>query len=509
MKEKRNSNKAITLIALVVTIVVLLILAGVSISMLGGESGIIKQAQDAKHKTMEARAIEVVNVEVIASFGIDGNLDYNLLNENLKHIENLIYNGGKLSDINKITSLPTTVIVDGFSVIINENGNTLILGDIPEHPELSGYDWFIVGETEPDEQCKDIAQYFVNQGQPHGTLIIYPRNGKYANIDESLLEKSQVWGMEAYLPEWSPEINSELGSKITSVYVAPGISAEYVSFMFALFENCKKIDISNLETSKVTDLSYMFLNSVAVTQIIGSENLVTSNVTNVEGMFNWCEELTYINTTDWDVSNVQNMDYLFCCCFNLETIDGLSGWDVSNVISMTYLFDDCHKLDNINLSKWDVSNVQSMWGMFLACKQLETMDWISNWDVSNVQDFTVMFEYCESLVELNLSNWDVSSATSFRAMFDGNSKLEKIGDISNWDTSNVTDMMSMFKDCEKISASIIISSEVEDYKNMFKNCSTVDETKFIVNYKTGFQSLAQAMVDTNNGEGNVVLGIEQ
>ena len=46
-----KNNKGITLIALVVTIVVLLILAGVSISMLTGENGIIKQAQTAKINT--------------------------------------------------------------------------------------------------------------------------------------------------------------------------------------------------------------------------------------------------------------------------------------------------------------------------------------------------------------------------------------------------------------------------------------------------------------------------
>lgn len=47
----KNKEKGITLIALVVTIVVLLILAGVSISMLTGENGIITQAQDAKLAT--------------------------------------------------------------------------------------------------------------------------------------------------------------------------------------------------------------------------------------------------------------------------------------------------------------------------------------------------------------------------------------------------------------------------------------------------------------------------
>ena len=57
-----KSNKGITLIALVVTIVVLLILAGVSISMLTGENGIIKQAQDAKLQTEIGEEKEAISV---------------------------------------------------------------------------------------------------------------------------------------------------------------------------------------------------------------------------------------------------------------------------------------------------------------------------------------------------------------------------------------------------------------------------------------------------------------
>ena len=51
ISEKQDKTKGITLIALVVTIVVLLILAGVSISMISGESGIINQATKAKMMT--------------------------------------------------------------------------------------------------------------------------------------------------------------------------------------------------------------------------------------------------------------------------------------------------------------------------------------------------------------------------------------------------------------------------------------------------------------------------
>ena len=48
---KNKANKGITLIALVITIIVLLILAGVSIAMLTGENGILAQATNAREKT--------------------------------------------------------------------------------------------------------------------------------------------------------------------------------------------------------------------------------------------------------------------------------------------------------------------------------------------------------------------------------------------------------------------------------------------------------------------------
>ena len=63
IKEKIKANKGITLIALVITIIVLLILAGVSIAMLTGENGILTQAQNAKNRTAEAEAEERADLE--------------------------------------------------------------------------------------------------------------------------------------------------------------------------------------------------------------------------------------------------------------------------------------------------------------------------------------------------------------------------------------------------------------------------------------------------------------
>ena len=61
-----KNNKGITLIALVITIIVLLILAGVSIAMLTGQNGILTRANDSQIATTDAEVIEKVNMELNA-----------------------------------------------------------------------------------------------------------------------------------------------------------------------------------------------------------------------------------------------------------------------------------------------------------------------------------------------------------------------------------------------------------------------------------------------------------
>ena len=69
MRDKLKNTNGITLIALVVTIVVLLILAGVSISMLTGENGIITQAQKSKLQTEIGKEKEYITLSVSAVKG--------------------------------------------------------------------------------------------------------------------------------------------------------------------------------------------------------------------------------------------------------------------------------------------------------------------------------------------------------------------------------------------------------------------------------------------------------
>ena len=83
----RNENiKGITLIALVITIIILLILAGVSITMLTGNNGILTQARLAKENTNATNIKEIIQTEALGGIDTTGKFNKNTFIENAKKI---------------------------------------------------------------------------------------------------------------------------------------------------------------------------------------------------------------------------------------------------------------------------------------------------------------------------------------------------------------------------------------------------------------------------------------
>ena len=111
-KQKKNKQNGVTLIALVVSIIVLIILAGVSIAMLVGENGIITQVQTAKEKTEEASTSEIVSTAVLGATKEDGNIDVTQLKEEIES------RGGI---VNGDTFL-TTIKLDGYLFKVEVTG---------------------------------------------------------------------------------------------------------------------------------------------------------------------------------------------------------------------------------------------------------------------------------------------------------------------------------------------------------------------------------------------------
>ena len=118
MRFKTKEAKGITLIALVITIIVLLILAGVTIATMTGDNGILGKANDAKTQTEQAKEDENLKIAIAGSYGTDGKL-------NLKDLKDNLENQGIDYDKNN-TGFPLEVIVNGEKKKIDANGNVTV-----------------------------------------------------------------------------------------------------------------------------------------------------------------------------------------------------------------------------------------------------------------------------------------------------------------------------------------------------------------------------------------------
>ena len=85
MKKILKQNKGITLIALVITIIVLLLLAGTSIQMLSAQNGILTNAELAKNSVDNYNEKEQIETEVFGSFDRKGKLVLETLDSNIKN----------------------------------------------------------------------------------------------------------------------------------------------------------------------------------------------------------------------------------------------------------------------------------------------------------------------------------------------------------------------------------------------------------------------------------------
>ena len=110
-----------------------------------------------------------------------------------------------------------------------------------------------------------------------------------------------------------------------------------------------------------------------------------------------------------------NCNTMFSSLNNITKID-FSAFDTSNVIDMRCMFRGCTSLQSLNLNNLNTSLVNNMVGMFKNCENLKTIE-LTNFDTSSVINMYGMFSYCYSLVSLNLSNFDTSKVINMNALF--------------------------------------------------------------------------------------------
>ena len=186
-----------------------------------------------------------------------------------------------------------------------------------------------------------------------------------------------------------------------------------------------------------------------LSELVSVDFVDISGLTSLDYLFCNTEKLERVNISNWDTSNITNMDSLFDRCYKLTTLEGINNWDVSKVTNMNYMFFGCGVLETLDLSNWDVSNVTSMLSMFDLCYALTSVGDLSNWNTSKVTNMFRMFAYCYELKLLNLSKWDTSNVTNMRYMFTSCSELTSLI-INSYIISDNNDIEGLISSCGKL-----------------------------------------------------------
>ena len=263
-----------------------------------------------------------------------------------------------------------------------------------------------------------------------------PSEQKIKNIlklDLSKFDTSKVTNMGYMFYNISNPTTLDISNFDTSKVTDMGAMFAYMTSLFTL-------DLSNFDTSQVTDMESMFARMSSL-MTLDLSNFDTSKVTDMAGMFYSVSTLNTLNLSNFDTSQVTDMNHMFYNMSNLTTIN-LSSFDTSKVTNMGYIFAGVSSLTTLNLISFDTSQVTNMGYMFSAMFNLTTLN-LSSFDTSKVTNMGSMFAYMRNLTTLNLSNFDTSQVTDMDSMFRDMSDLTTL-DLSNFDTSKVTNMQYMF-----------------------------------------------------------------
>ena len=237
--------------------------------------------------------------------------------------------------------------------------------------------------------------------------------------------------------------------------------------------------ISGWDTSKVTDMSKLFLDAHTFNEPLN--NWDVSNVTNMHAMFDNAYAFNQ-PLNNWEVGNVTDMSEMFSSMEALAFNQPIGNWDVSNVTNMYSMFSEAKEF-NQPIGDWDVSKVMDMQGMFFGAKAFNQP--IGNWDLNSVTDMKGMF-YGATAFNQPIGNLDVSNVINMSMMFNDAEAFNQ--PIGNWDVSGVTDMSGMFYGAKAFNQPLgnWNVKNVTDMKGIFKDVNTFNQT--LENWNLTFQA---------------------
>ena len=156
-------------------------------------------------------------------------------------------------------------------------------------------------------------------------------------------------------------------------------------------------------------------------EFIEFNNVNTIRVSDMNRMFYHCDNLVNLDLTNLGSSILTNIEYIFGNCSKLKTIN-MSGFNFGLVSSFggTPIFmknvNQLNSLEEVDLSNANMSNMSDLHQMFAYTNTLKRVN-LSNVTFANNLNLFQMFLLCTSLTEIDLSSMDLTNATNTDGMF--------------------------------------------------------------------------------------------
>ena len=258
--------------------------------------------------------------------------------------------------------------------------------------------------------------------------------------------------------------------------------------------------------SNAAPTSITFNNKENIKTITKLKGLDTSNVTNMNSMFNGCSSLTTLDLSGLNTSKVTTMTEMFSGCTSLTSLN-LSDLNMKKLQYVAHMFYDCSSLTDVfisqevtlnrltnNLSKGDISYIPKT-----ATIHYNGVDYkwqTSKWTISEINVHVLYGEAVDeskALPTITLNNevntpnlytpfnifhletWSNAAPTSI--LINNKSNIKSLSKMQ-LDTSNITDMSNLFNGCSSLTTLDLSKwniSNVTNMQNMFFGCSSLKD----------------------------------
>ena len=318
--------------------------------------------------------------------------------------------------------------------------------------------------------------------------------------EQSILSQNSEEPDELYLngnPVNPNKIINILNNDINTIKIIWNSPISTCNSMFFYLINIVEIDLSNFDSSLVTDMKYMFSGCSSLTSI-NLSNINTSSVADLSYVFNGCSSLKSLDLSSFNTSNVKNIDNMFNDCKLLEKLD-IRNFDTASVLTMNNMFTNCHSLKSLDLTNFITSKVNNMIMMFYNCYSLTSLE-LGNFDISSVTDLSYMFHGCKSLVSLNLYSF-ISNNKSYKdELFINLNDSFKYCINDEIDDSIKTQLSKYTKlNCSELCFINSQSKYIPEKNKCIKNC-TLDDSFYIENNNICLSSCQNGAYLLNNYE---------